>query len=158
MGNKCEDIFSLHAELIHKAADVQQQTEYQNGLNTAQIIDVEGGNVQRFLENLLSKTGLPIKNEMPTGNKDNQNLEYTTEFEFIPDSLEVYLSGILLNGDQDDPDRDYDVISTGVDAYKKFQIRLEPNKRYRLNCPPQQSESLIVNYNKRITFNTKGGN
>jgi len=102
MSKKCEDIFSFHAELIHKAADVQQQTQYQNGANTAQIIDVVGGNVQRFLENLLSKTGLPIKNEIPSGNLDNQNLLYTTEFEFIPDSLEVYLSGIMLNGNQDD--------------------------------------------------------
>lgn len=158
MSKKCEDIFSFHAELIHKAADIQQQTQYQNGANTAEIIDVTGGNVQRFLENLLSKTGLPIKNEVPLGNKDNQNLFYTTNFEFIPDSLEVYLSGTMLNGDQSDPDRDYDIVPTGPNQNKGFELRLDPNKYWRLNAPPLQNESLIVNYNKRITFNTKGGN
>lgn len=97
-------------------------------------------------------------NEIPAGDLDNQNLLYTTEFEFIPDSLEVYLSGIRLNGDQNDPERDFDIITTGANENKGFQLRIEPNKYWRLNGPPLQNESLIVNYNKLVTFNTKGGN
>lgn len=158
MGKCKEDIWTLHAELIHKAADVQMQTAYKNGLLDAEIRDYVGGNLQRFIENWLSKTGLPIKNETPTGLQNNTNLFYTTEFEFIPDSLEVYLSGNLLNGDQSDPDRDYDIITTGPDTHKAFELRLNPNKPERLNTPPFQDENFKVHYNKRVTFNTKGGN
>ncbi len=157
MSNKCEDIFSLHAELIHKAADVQMQTEYLNGILPAEIIDIFGGNVQRFLESWLSKTGLPIKNETPTGLRNSTNLLFTTEFEFIPGSLEVYLSGNLLNGDQLDPDRDYNVIITGPNSYKSFELILNPNSPERLNTPPFQDENFKISYNKRVTFNTKGG-
>ena len=154
----CKDIFTEHAPLIHKSADIQQQTNYKNGALDAEIIDIEGGNVQRFVENWLSKTGLPIKNETPTGVRNSTNLFYTTGFEFIPDSLEVYLSGNLLNGDQSDPDRDYDLVTVGVNKHKGFQLRLNSNKPERLNVPPFQDENFKVSYNKRVTFNTKGGN
>jgi len=155
---KCkEDIFTEHAPLIHKSADIQQQTEYLNGVLPATIIDIEGGNVQRFIENWLSKTGLPIKCETPSGIQNSINLFFTTEFEFIPDSIEVFLSGNKLNGDQNDPNRDFDVVTVGVNKYKGFQFRLNTNRPQSLNTPPFQDECLLINYNKRVTFNTKGG-
>jgi hypothetical protein len=158
MGKCKEDIWTEHAPLIHDADDITFQTEYTNGTLPAEITDYEGKNVQRFIEDWLSKTGLPVKDETPGGAQNNGNLYYTTQFEFIPDSLEVYLSCNRLNGDQSDPDRDYDVITTGPDAYKAFQLRLNPNRPEALNRPPLQYENFKVDYNKRVTFNTKGGN
>jgi len=148
-----EDIHSLHAELIHKARDIQFQIVYDNNGNPASIICIDEKNVQSALESFFGQTGLPIKNELPVGTKNNVNLTYNVISEYIPGSLEVFLSGIKLNGDQTDPDRDYDEDPIN----SMFVIKLDTEKRYRLNAPPQQDEGLYVNYSKRITFNTKGG-
>jgi hypothetical protein len=158
MSDKCDDIIDLHAPLIHKAADVETQLNYKNGLLDAEIICLDGGkNVQKFLEKFLSLNGVPIVGEQPAGVKNNVNLIYTTADEFIPETLEVFLSGIKLNGDQTDPDRDYTITTVGANANKEFTIELNPANQHRLNQPPQQNEALYVNYGKRITFNTKGG-
>jgi hypothetical protein len=156
---KCkDDIHTLHAELIHKAADIQFQLAYLNGLDPATITDLPNGkNVQRLIEQYFSKVGIPILNEIPGGIKNNVNLVYTTAFEFVPGTLQVFLSGLKLNGDQLDPDRDYDVTTVGLNAYKEFTIILAPNKHEGLNSPPKQKEPLYVTYGKRITFDTKGG-
>jgi len=148
-----EDIHSLHAELIHKARDIQFQILYDNNGNPASIICIDEKNVQAVLESFFGQNGIPIKNELPTGVKNNVNLTYVVANEYIPGSLEIFLSGIKLNGDQTDPDRDYDEDPTN----SMFVIRLDVEKRYRLNAPPQQDEGLYVNYSKRITFDTKGG-
>ena len=90
---------------------------------------------------------------IPTGSKNNVNLEYFLPDEYIAGTLEVFLSGNRLNGDQSDPDRDYTEDSTA----KRFIIELDPENQHRLNAPPFQGEGFIVNYRKRITFSTKGG-
>jgi hypothetical protein len=156
MSNNCEDIIDLHAPLIHKAADVETQIAYDNSGNAA-TIDLTGKNVQRMLEEYYSLVGIPIKGEQPIGGKNSTNLTYTTSFEFIPATLEVFLSGVKLNGDQADPDRDYNIINVGPNQNKGFTLNLDTNKAHRLNAPPFQDEPLSVNYAKRITFNTKGG-
>jgi len=161
MAEECSckrDIFTDHAPLIHTARDIIFYLAYKNGTLDASIIDIDQKNVQMAMEFYFSKTGLPITGEHPTGIKNNQNLIYVTDNEFIPSTLQVNLSGNTLNGNQLDPDRDYDIITSGPNTNKGFVLRLEPNKAHRLNKPPQQYEGLFVNYGKRITFNTKGGN
>lgn len=149
MGCDCgKDIHDLHAELIHPARDVQFQIAYTNGLLPATITDINEKNVQAALESYWGKVGLPIRNEVPSGAKNNVNTQYGTAHEFIPGSLEVYLSG--------------DKLLWGVDfvedpTFDGFEILLDPNDPVRLNAPPQQFEDLTINYAKRITFNTKGG-
>lgn len=151
------DIFTLHAPLIHKARDVEFQFHYENGVATAFIADINEKNVQFALEKYFSLVGIPVVNEIPIGSKDCVNLTFLTAYEFIPNTLEVNLSGIKLNGNQSDTHRDYDVITSGVNTNRGFTLRLEPNDPNRLNCPPFKDEPLTVSYAKRITFNTKGG-
>lgn len=156
--SKCEDIFDLHIPYNHKAAEVIFQLLYTNGILPASITDLPNGkNVQRVLEQYFSKVGIPIQGEKPTGATDSVNLTYITDFEFIPETLEVFLSGNKLNGDQTDPNRDYTIITAGANANKSFTINTAPGNPNRLNAPPFQDEGLFTNYGKRITFNTKGG-
>lgn len=150
----CEDIHTMHAPLIHAAAEIQFALEYLNGGDPASITDIDKRNVQAALESYFSKCGVPVTHEIPIGDKNRQNLEFETEFEFIPGTLQVVLSGMLLNGNQSDPARDFEVDTS---TYKKFTLLLAPNDASRLNSPPRQYETLFVNYRKRITFNTIGG-
>jgi len=147
------EIHTLHAELIHKARDIQFQIEYDNNGNPASIICIDEHNVQAVLEKYFSKMGIYMTSIIPTGSKNNANLEYFLPDEYIAGTLEVFLSGNRLNGDQSDPDRDYTEDSTA----KRFIIELDPENQHRLNAPPFQGEGFIVNYRKRITFSTKGG-
>jgi hypothetical protein len=92
----------------------------------------------------IEEHGLHILGEIPTGLKNGINLTYTTAFEFIPGSLEVFLSGInLINNGSD---RDFDV---AIDN-KGFTILIAPTLSHRLNTPPRQREPLVVNYRKKI--------
>jgi hypothetical protein len=147
------EIHTLHAELIHKARDIQFQIEYDNNGNPASIICIDEKNVQMALESYFSQMGIYITSIRPTGLKNNMNLEFFLPDEYIAGTLEVFLSGNRLNGDQGDPNRDYTEDSTN----KRFIIELDPENPDRLNAPPLQGEQFIVNYRKRITFNTKGG-
>lgn len=147
------EIHELHASLIHKARDIQFQLVYQNGVDPAVITDIGKKNVQEALESYFSKVGIPVKNVQPIGLRNNVNLTYSTPDEFIPGSLEVFLSGFKLNGDPTDPDRDYSELVTN----NGFILHIDPMKSHRLNSPPKQFESLATNYSKRITFNTLGG-
>lgn len=154
MGKACApDIHELHAELIHAAAEVQFALAYLNGILPASITDIGELNVQAALEKYFSIHGVPVYGEQPPGLKNNNNLVYATSFEFVAGTLEVYLSGLKLNGDQADPDKDY----TPAVTNDGFTINTAPLIKYRLNRPPQQFEPLYVNYRKRITFNTIGG-
>lgn len=83
-------------------------------------------------------------NVHPLGEKNNQNLIFT-----LPDGelfkegkLNVYLSCLRLNGDQSDPKRDFDYFPDR----SGFTLRLDPEDRWRLNCPPLQDESLLIDY------------
>ena len=157
MSGKLE-ITELHAELIHSAAEIPFQTEYQNGTETATITDLGTcPNVQKLLEAYFSQVGIPRFNVLPTGVKNRVNTTFTVSEEFIPDTLVVYLSGDKLNGNQSDPDRDFDIISTGPNTHKGFILRLDPEKGHRLNDAPHDDEGLCCSYAKRITYNTKGG-
>lgn len=148
------DIFTEHAPLIHKGADIEFVLSYLNGIDPALITDLnDKHNVQAVLESFFSQHGVPVKHEIPVGAKNRVNLSYRLANEFVAGTLEVFLSGIHLNGNQGDPDRDFD---THLDN-KGFTILLDPSKASRLNRPPYQDESLFVNYRKRITFNTIGG-
>ena len=154
MGNGCKDeIHTLHAPLIHKARDVEFQIAYDNNGTPASIICIDQKNVQFALEAYWSQAGIPKHNIIPTGIKNRVNLVYTVVEEFIPGTLEVYLSGDKLNGDQTDVDRDYNEAGN----FKGFTLLIDASKPHRLNAPPFQDESLYVNYVKRITFDTKGG-
>ena len=92
----------------------------------------------------IEEHGIHILGEIPTGIKNGINLTFTTAFEFMPGSLEVFLSGINLinNG----ANRDYDV---AIDN-KGFTILIAPTLSHRLNKPPMQRESFAVNYRKKI--------
>jgi len=147
----CKDIFTDHAPLIHKAADVQTQLQYTNGVQTANIIDLPTGkNAQRLLEAYFGKVGIP-QEEIPIGSVNNSNLTYRTSAEFIPGSLEVYLGGDKLDLDE------FSVTTSGSFSYKEFTIVLQPNDEDKIREAPYFGESLVVKYNKRITFNTQGG-
>ena len=148
------EIHTLHAELIHKARDIQFQIQYDNNGNPASIICIDEHNVQAVLEKYFSQMGIYMTSVTPAGSKNNVNLEYFVPDEYIPGTLEVFLSGVRLNGNQSDSKRDYTEDSTA----KRFIIELDSENQNRLNAPPFQDEGLIVNYRKRITFNTKGGN
>ena len=152
-----EDIHTLHAELIHKARDVEFQIAYMNGILSAAITDIGQHNVQFALESYWSKVGIPVKNEIPIGSIDGVNLSFLTMFEFVDGTLEVFLDGLKLNGNQTDAERDFDVISVGPNTNKGFTLLLDSDRAMRLHEPPCYGESLIVSYGKRITFNTKGG-
>lgn len=154
-----DDIHTLHAELIHKAADIQFQLEYNNAGNPATIECLDQGkNVQKLMEQFFSLNGIPQHNIKPNGLKNRVNVEFTVVDEFIPETLVVYLSDGKLNGNQSDPDRDFDIISTGPNKNKGFTLRLDPSKGHRLNDAPHDDESLEISYSKRITYNTKAGN
>lgn len=80
----------------------------------------------------------------PIGLKNNQNLIF-----ILPDGelfkegrINVYLSCLRLNGDQTDSERDFDYLPDR----SGFTLNLDPSKRWRLNCPPLQDESLLVDY------------
>ena len=147
------DIHTFHAELVHAAVDVPFALAYLNGILPATITDINQKNVQRVLEKYFSIAGIPIVNERPGGAKNGVNLVYTTAVEFVEGSLEVWLSGLKLNGDLTDADRDYSPNLTN----DGFTIHIDAAKPHRLNRAPRQFESLLVSYRKRITFNTKGG-
>lgn len=152
----CEkvDIFELHPELRHVARDIVFQLAYTNGILPATITDLgTQKNVQSILEKYFSQVGIIISNEIPIGAKNGVNLIFNTANEFIPGTLKVVLSGLTLNGNQADSERDFTVNGTN----DGFTINLDGNKSWRLNSPPKQREELIVHYAKRITFDTKGG-
>ena len=93
MSNK-NDIHELHAELIHTASDIQFQNEYQNGGDTATIIDLGTcPNTQKLLEKYFSLVGIPKFNVIPNGVKNRVNTTFTVSEEFIPETLVVYSSG-----------------------------------------------------------------
>ena len=151
-GNCCEDIHTLHAELTHQAAEVSFPTEYNYNGSNASIVGIASGSVQSVIEDYISKVGIPVKHEL-LNDQTGCNLHFRTEYEFIPGSLEVFLSGINLNGNQSDPRRDFTVDPDN----QGFTIEIDPLDRERLNAPPQGGEPFHVNYNRRIAFNTFGG-
>lgn len=155
-----QDIHTLHAELIHKARDIQFQLAYKNGTLDASIIDINNKNVQSVLESYFSKVGIPIIAETPIGNKNNSNLVFRSNYQFIPETLQVFLSGFPMAGDptNTNPLRNFNITTTGTYAFKEITFIIAPNVEGGLSKPPLQFEDLFFNYSKRITFNTKGGN
>ena len=152
--DKC--IHTLHAPLIHKARDIQYQSDYKNGSLDAEIIDVAHHNLQFALESYFSQVGIPIIDDNVIGEQNRVNTIYETNYEFIPDTLDVFLSGDKMVRDVDFQEVLVD-IGGGDWRWKGFEFLLNTNDPGRLNIAPKENESLRVNYLKRITFNTKGG-
>lgn len=77
-------------------------------------------------------------NVEPIGEKNNQNLIFTLPNgeKYVSGTLEVYLSHLHLDSDQFVENAE----KTG------FTIVLDPQDRWKLNCPPLQGESLTINY------------
>lgn len=148
-----QDIHTLHAELTHKAREIQFQLAYTNGVDPAEIIVFTQKNVQGFIEELLGIAGIPVRREIPGGLKNNTNVTFTTAYEFIPGSLVVCLSGLDMIGVSSSLDKDY----VELPDNQSFAFLIDPSKSHRLNCPPLQNEPLTVSYLRRVTYNTKGG-
>jgi len=133
---------------IHRAREIIFQLHYTNGVLDAEILELgDKQNLQFVLESYFSKVGIPVT-EIPIGTKDCDNLEYDTTHEFIPGSLSVWLGG--------------DKLVSGIHYLEKldrqgFTLILSPNVYIGLHTPPNGFETLEVTYDRRITFNTKGG-
>lgn len=89
---------------------------------------------------------LQVVNVVPLGAVNGINLTYTTPDKFVPGTLEVFLADLKLNGNQTDPERDYDEHPDS----QGFTLLLDPAKENRLNCPPQCGEDLLVNYQRKV--------
>ena len=73
----------------------------------------------------------------PIGDKNCVNLEFQAPEEFVPETLQIFLSGIHL-----DRGKDYAVQPDN----RTFIILLEPNDPTRLNKAPFGDEKLSMNY------------
>jgi uncharacterized protein YaiE (UPF0345 family) len=107
------------------------------------IQGIAGSNAQDFLENFLSLNGIPVIGEIPGGSRNCVNLAFTTSFEFIPGSLQVFLGGLRL-----EPGLDY----TESVNNQGFTILINASDRNRLNKAPLGSESFLVNYSRRVIY------
>lgn len=107
------------------------------------IQGIGGSNAQDFLENFLSLNGIPVIGEIPGGLKNCVNLVFTTSFEFIPGTLQVFLSGLRLESGVD---------YTEAVNNQGFTILIDASNRSRLNKPPLDSESFTVNYSRKVIF------
>jgi len=112
-------------------------------IDVSNISGITGNNAQEFLENFLSLNGLPVVNEIPGGIKNCLNLEFTTAYEFISGTLEVYLGNLKLA-----PGVDY----TEAGNKQGFTVIIDANDRTRLNKAPMDSEDILVNYGRRVIF------
>jgi len=82
--------------------------------------------------------------QVPIGKKNNVNLHFTlpNNEKFQEGTLEVFLSNVKMNTNANDPDRNVD-----LDADRRgFTFRVIPDDPEHLNAPPQQNESLLINY------------
>lgn len=92
------------------------------------------------------RTNVPL-----IGDKNNVNLVFETPDEFIPGTEEIVLEGIDLNGDTTDPNKDYSVTTTGAKANREITLIVDTNVKNQIHSPPKQKESLLANYQRRIT-------
>jgi len=112
-------------------------------INLDNVVGVSGDNSEEFLFNYLSLVGIPIKHEIPGGAVNCSNLNFTTQYEFIPGTIQVWLDGNKLE--------------FGVDYIETtdnmgFTILLDPNDRNRLHSAPKDSERITISYCRRIIF------
>lgn len=107
------------------------------------IVGVSGYDAQSFLEDYLSQVGIPIRNEVPGGAVDCENLDFTLAFEAVSGSMQPSLDGRLLT-----PGLDF------VESLDRmgFTILLNPADSNRLNSPPHRNEDLLVSYSRRVIF------
>jgi len=76
----------------------------------------------------------------PIGDRNCNNLIFTTPDKFIPRTLEVFLQGNKLT-----KDLDYTVNATD----DGFTLILNPANRYRLDLAPSPNDDFTVNYVKK---------
>lgn len=107
------------------------------------IQGITGSNAQDFLENFLSLNGIPVIGEIPGGLKNCMNLVFSTSFEFIPGTLQVFLGGLRLESGVD---------YTEAVNNQGFTISINASDRTRLNKPPLDSESFTVNYSRKVIY------
>lgn len=137
MSETRETIQSLHAALVHSLAEIQ--------VDLTRIVGISAvpQNAQAFIESYLALAGLPVKNESATGLRNGINLTFTVDAEFIPGTLEVFLSGNKLT-----PILDY----TEHSDHQGFDLLTTQNPPWRLKSAPLLSEDLLVNYSQRVIF------
>lgn len=80
-----------------------------------------------------------IFNEIPDGELNCVNLDFSTSQRFDPNSLIVRLDGIVLEPIQ---------YSVGVDE-KSFSLIVDPSNPKALNEAPRSEESLRIDYNTK---------
>ena len=92
------------------------------------------------------KFSQPRVNVTPDGDINGTNVDYTLpdNEKYIPGTLEVYLGGRKLCGDQANPDRDY---NETVDM-RGFKILIDAENPFKLNVPPCEGEGIELSYYK----------
>lgn len=107
------------------------------------IAGVSGFDAQSFIEDYLSKAGLPVVNEVPGGVIDCDNLTFTLAHEAIAGTMEPSIDGRKLT-----PGLDFTEAPNGL----SFTMLIDPSLSSRLNSPPHESEDLLVSYKRRVIF------
>jgi hypothetical protein len=86
--------------------------------------------------------GLQQKNISPAGANNCVNIDYTVPEEFVPGTLEIWLDGIKI---------DPDCYTENLD-HLGFQLLIDPAGKNSLQEPLDPSESLRVNYCKKVVY------
>jgi len=94
-----------------------------------------------------NKFSQPKVNRTPVGDIDGINVDFTLpdDDQYIPGTLEVFLSGQKLCGDQSNPGRDYD---ENVDM-KSFRILVDGESPFGQNVPPCDGEGIEIRYYRK---------
>lgn len=79
--------------------------------------------------------------EQPSGLKNNVNLIFNTTYQFLPNSLEVFLGGSKLI-----PGLTFDFIE--LPNLQSFEIKIH-NESSKLKSAPEYDEDLVVKYLRR---------
>ena len=97
------------------------------GKNTYQIAVENGylGTVQDWLNSLRE---FSVKNETPIGLINGANASFTSQFNFIPESVEVFLNGLI--------------------QQKVIEFQTIGDNQINLNITPNLGELILINYIK----------
>jgi len=79
-----------------------------------------------------------VFNEIPSEPKNCSNINFTTQQEFISDTIEVFIDGKKLDSSD---------FTVGIDN-QSFSLIIDPSDRNGLTKPPSSDEIISVNYIK----------